>query len=124
MLTLTHSDAIEFGEREELIAEGRKRVLASPARYVKHIYGEKEAGGASMLYLSPVPFPDLGLPALSEEPLDRYAEAAMLAVPPAIVGVSVLMAGTYWIIKRREQLMHQTVEPAAKSAQPDEKEAT
>jgi formate dehydrogenase iron-sulfur subunit len=99
--------AIQFGERDKLIVEGRKRILASPAEYVDHIYGEKEVGGTGQMYLSPVAFEKLGFPTLGEEPIPRYADVAMLAVPPAIVGVSAIMAGTYWFIRRRERLMQE-----------------
>ncbi|RME86455.1 MAG: 4Fe-4S dicluster domain-containing protein [Caldilineae bacterium] len=116
------TDAIQFGEREALIVEGRKRIKASPAKYVDHIYGEKEAGGADMLYLSSVPFNELGFPELGEERLDRYAGLAMLAVPPAIVGVTALMAGTYWIIKRREQMMAQAAAEGPEAVESPEEE--
>ncbi|RME47264.1 MAG: 4Fe-4S dicluster domain-containing protein, partial [Caldilineae bacterium] len=90
------TDALLFGERETLLAEARARIQAHPERYVNHIYGEKEAGGASTLYLSDVPFERLGFPVLGPEPIPRYAGVAMLAVPPTIVGMTAVMAGVYW----------------------------
>jgi formate dehydrogenase iron-sulfur subunit len=53
-------EALTFGTRRELIAEARKRISDEPERYYDYIYGEKEAGGTSWMYLSPVPFEELG----------------------------------------------------------------
>jgi formate dehydrogenase iron-sulfur subunit len=103
------SGAILFGERNELLQDARSRIQAHPGKYVDHIYGEKEVGGASMLYISHIPFEKLGFPTLESEPIPRYADVAMAAVPPAIVVVSAAMAGVYWITKRRDQMMSQKV---------------
>jgi len=96
------ANALKMGEREELIIEARERIAASPDKYVNHIYGEKEVGGTSWLYLSPVPFEELGLPVLGSEPVTVDAERAMGAVPPVLVGVAAIMSGVYWLIKRRQ----------------------
>ena len=96
--------ALKLGEREELIVEARRRIVAGPDKYLDHIYGEKEAGGTSWLYLSSVPFEKLGLPALGSEPVTVDVERAMGAVPPALVGVAATMAGVYWLIKRRDRM--------------------
>ena len=54
--------AIQFGDREELLAEARRRIAAEPDKYIDHVYGEVEAGGTGWLYLGSVPFKELGLP--------------------------------------------------------------
>jgi formate dehydrogenase iron-sulfur subunit len=95
--------ALKFGNREELIAEARERIAAEPDRYIDHIYGEKELGGTSWLYLSPVPFEELGLPSLDTEPVNVNVERAMGAVLPALVSVAATMTGIYWLIQRRQK---------------------
>ena len=99
--------AIAFGERDELLQEARARIQAHPDKYVDHIYGETEVGGTSMLYISNVPFDKIGFLSLGPEPIPRYANVAMAAVPPAILVVSAAMGGIYWITKRRNQMMSQ-----------------
>jgi formate dehydrogenase iron-sulfur subunit len=106
--------AITYGERDELLRQARARIQASPDKYVDHIYGEKEVGGTSMLYISPVPFAALGFPILGPEPIGRYAEVAMRAVPPTIVGVTAAMAAVYWVIQRREKMSRAASAPAEK----------
>jgi formate dehydrogenase iron-sulfur subunit len=98
------TDALQIGEREELLAEARERIAKNPQKYVNHIYGEKEVGGTSWLYLSPVPFEMLGLPTLSSEPVTVDAERAMSAVPPVLLGVAAAMSGIYWLAKRRDRM--------------------
>ncbi|MBM2824345.1 MAG: 4Fe-4S dicluster protein [Dehalococcoidales bacterium] len=98
------TDALKLGEREELIVVARERIAAAPGKYVNHIYGEKEVGGTSWLYLSPVPFDKLGFPTLGSEPVTVNAARAMGAVPPVLLGVAAAMAGIYWLTKRRQKL--------------------
>ncbi len=54
------AEALMFGKRRDLIKEARRRIHDNPDQYVDHIYGETEAGGTGVLYLSPVPFQELG----------------------------------------------------------------
>jgi formate dehydrogenase iron-sulfur subunit len=105
--------AIAFGERDELLQEARARIQARPDKYVDHIYGEKEVGGTSMLYISNVSFDKIGFPTLGPEPIPRYADVAMAAVPPAIAVVSAAMAGIYWFTRRRDRLMKEAAGNAA-----------
>lgn len=56
------AEALTFGPRGELLELARQRIYQEPGRYVSHIYGEHEAGGTGWLYLSPVPFTELGFP--------------------------------------------------------------
>ncbi len=98
--------AITFGERDDLLREAHSTIRAKADRYVDHIYGEKEAGGTSELYLSSVPFEKLGFPVLGSERISRYADVAMLGVPPTIAAVGAVMGGIYWFVKRRERLLN------------------
>ena len=50
-------NATIFGERDELIAEARRRIKNDPRKYIDHIWGEHEVGGTSVLYISDI---DLG----------------------------------------------------------------
>jgi len=96
--------ALKFGEREDLLAEARQRIAAEPNKYVDHIYGEKEAGGTSWLYISTTPVEKMGFPALESEPVTVNAQRAMGAVPPVLLGVVAAMSGLYWLAKRRDRM--------------------
>jgi len=54
------AEALIFGTRRELIKEARRRIAENPDQYIDHIYGEHEAGGTGWLYLSGVPFEEIG----------------------------------------------------------------
>ena len=58
---------IQYGGRDALLAEARRRIAAEPRRYVDHVYGEKEAGGTGWLYLAGTPFDRLGFPTRFED---------------------------------------------------------
>ena len=54
------AEALTFGKRSEMISEARKRIVEGSGTYFEHIYGEHEVGGTGFLYLSPVPFEQIG----------------------------------------------------------------
>ncbi|MFC1846238.1 4Fe-4S dicluster domain-containing protein [Chloroflexota bacterium] len=113
-VTTCPTGALKYGNRDELIIEARKRIADHPHEYYDHIYGEKEAGGTSWLYLSPVPFEKLGFPNLDSKPVTVNVERAMGAVLPVLAGVATAMAGIYWIVQRRQKL--------SQKADPEKKE--
>jgi len=54
------AEALTFGKRSEMITEARKRIVEDSDTYYDQIYGEHEVGGTGFLYLSPVPFEQIG----------------------------------------------------------------
>jgi formate dehydrogenase iron-sulfur subunit len=97
--------ALRFGKREALLAQAHAQIASNPGRYVDHVYGEHEAGGTAMLYLSPVPFDELGFPALDSEPIPHQAETVMKNTPIVAVTVASVMTGLNWALKRRDERM-------------------
>ena len=76
------AEALIVGQRSELLDVARKRIYAEPDKYVNHIYGEKEAGGTGLLYISAVPFKELGFPAgLGEVAYPEHQKNFLTAVP-------------------------------------------
>ncbi len=97
-------DAIVFGRREVLIEEARKR-LEKDATYVKHIFGEKELGGTSVLYVSKVPFDQLGFPKnLPQEPMPKATYGFLSTIPVLHITLPVLLAGIYSVTRRRDDV--------------------
>jgi formate dehydrogenase iron-sulfur subunit len=105
------SDALIVGDRGTLIVAAHARIRNRPDKYVDHVYGEHEAGGTSWLYVSPVPFEELGFPTLDDEPYARNSEAAMIATPGAVVGAVGILSGIYWITKRRMMVESEAAGP-------------
>jgi formate dehydrogenase iron-sulfur subunit len=95
------ADALQFGTRGDILKEARTRISGQPEKYVDHIYGEKEAGGTSVLYLSSVPFDKLGFPDVGTKAYPAVSKIAIHSVPPAVLAVGALLGGTYAFLKRR-----------------------
>ena len=97
--------ALKFGDRDQLLAEARKRIKASPGKYVNHIYGEKEAGGTAQLYLAAVPFEKLGFRAdIGNHSYPAVSAMALKAVSPAVIGLGGLLTGIYLLNRRKEEV--------------------
>jgi len=87
--------ALRFGRRSDLLAQAHARITSQPDRYVDHVFGEFEVGGTSWLYISDVPFEELGFPAgLPDEAPPHQSEKVMKALPAVILGMSALATGT------------------------------
>jgi formate dehydrogenase iron-sulfur subunit len=78
--------ALQFGPRDEMLAEAHRRLHKYPTRYLPRVYGETENGGTSYLILSHVPFEHLGLPPVPDRPVDATSEAIMRGTIPFALG--------------------------------------
>jgi len=97
--------ATVFGDREELLREAHKRIDENPA-YVKHVYGASELGGASVLYLTDVPFEKLGfITPPNDQPMPALSAAALGETPTVVLVGGSLLAGLYWITQRRREVL-------------------
>lgn len=101
--TICPTQAIVFGERDVLLSIARKRIDQNPGKYTEHIYGEKEVGGSSWLYLSPVEFSFF--PELDDRPPPRMTEMILsgvfgyAAAPTALFAV---LGAIAWINNGKE----------------------
>ena len=99
------TQATIFGEREPLLAEAHRRIREAPEKYQPVVWGETDAGGTSVMYVSPIPLDFLNVGRSVEgQALPRLTTTAMAAVPPVFVGVGAVMGGVRWIIGRRMKL--------------------
>ena len=95
-------EAITFGPREKLLTLAHDKIRENPDRYVDHVYGETEAGGTNWLYLSPIPFGDLGFPTdIGDKPYPELAKSALAAVPLILTIWPMLLMGAYAINKSK-----------------------
>ncbi len=92
--------AIRFGTRGELLETAWERIEGDP-RYVRHVFGESEAGGTSVMYISDVPFEELGFPTgIPEQPLPGYTWQITRTLPVAIVGLGAVLTA---LLRLRER---------------------
>lgn len=75
-------EALVFGKRRDLIEEAKSLIYKNPDDYIHQIYGEDEAGGTGYLYLSAVPFEQLGFRTdLGTTPFPEFTKDFLYAVP-------------------------------------------
>jgi len=96
---------LQFGEHDQLLKEARYRLEKEPEKYHQAIYGEKEAGGTSWLYISPVPFTALGFPGnIPEQHYSEFTEQALGSVPPLIIAGGSILSFLYVMWKRKIEI--------------------
>ena len=99
------TEALVFGKRDDLLKIARQRIVRRPDKYVDHIYGEREMGGTSWLYLSAVPFEQIGMRMDLGVTSAPELTAGALGAVPMVVGIwPVLLTGIYAMSKRKEKL--------------------
>ncbi len=107
------TEALVYGEREDLIKEAHNRIANHPERYINHVFGETENGGSAYLIISHVPFSQLGLPDLGPVPVANLSESlARQTVPSALAIGAVLTAATVYV-DRRNKVTNAQAETAA-----------
>jgi formate dehydrogenase iron-sulfur subunit len=100
------TQATIFGERHAMLDEARRRIRDNPGRYIDHIWGEKEIGGTSVLYISDVSLHAAGWPSsLGETPRPVLAREVLHTVPLTFFGVAAAMYGIQWTFERRKAVV-------------------
>lgn len=95
------SEALVFGKRRDLIKEARKRIAEYPDLYIDQIYGENEAGGTGFLYLSPVPFEQLGMNTrVQNESYPGLSKGFLYSVPAVFVLWPAILLGIHEATKK------------------------
>ncbi|MBW2277467.1 MAG: 4Fe-4S dicluster domain-containing protein, partial [Deltaproteobacteria bacterium] len=102
-----------FGERDELLAEAHRRIEAEPDKYVQRVWGEKQVGGTSVLYISDTDLnlTDLDEPIDDETPMPQRTFKVLQHMPKVFVGVAATMGSIYWVIERRQRLVARNAPP-------------
>jgi formate dehydrogenase iron-sulfur subunit len=115
--------ATTFGNRDDLIKEARKRINENPGQYVDYIYGLTEAGGTSVMYISAVPFEQLGFPMnLPKEPIPDLSWRVLSQIPKYTVAAGVVLFGVHWITARRTEVARFEAEERRKAGEPSHHE--
>jgi ferredoxin len=115
------TDALEYGDRTELIARAHARIREHPDRYIDHVYGEHDKGGTSYLVISHVPFKELGLPEMDPEPINEITESIMEGTIPFALGWAGVLTATAFGVRAVKKTMV-PASPVSEPAQETESE--
>ena len=96
--------AISYGPRDEMIKLAQTRLARYPDRYINKVYGKEEAGGTTVIYLTSIPFDELGFKPVTLRPLPEYTWSALRMVPAAFLTVGGGLSALSWITHRRDRL--------------------
>lgn len=96
--------AISYGPRDEMIKLAEQRLARYPDRYINKVYGKEEAGGTSVIYLTSIPFDELGFKPVTLRPLPEYTWKALRLVPGVFLSVGGGLSALSWITHRRDRL--------------------
>ncbi|MDD3471252.1 MAG: 4Fe-4S dicluster domain-containing protein [Syntrophaceae bacterium] len=106
-------ETMTFGKRSDLVELAHKKIVDNPGRYVNHIYGEKEVGGVSWMYLSAVPFDRIGFRTdLGTTAIPSLSKPFLSLVSPVFIVIPALAMGLYSFKHRRDVLEQQACKQA------------
>jgi Fe-S-cluster-containing dehydrogenase component len=98
-------ETLTFGKRQKLIEIAHQRIRETPDKYEDHIYGEYEVGGTAWMYLSSVPFDQLGFDTnVPKEPILNYVKDFLGIVPMVLTLWPALFAGFHLLATRKDWL--------------------
>jgi formate dehydrogenase iron-sulfur subunit len=98
------TEAITFGDRDDVVREARRRISTNPSGYQHEVYGLEEAGGTCVLHLSNVPFDKLGYPmGIPKHRLNKNTEHAMHGIPFVMLGLAALPGASYKLRTRNAE---------------------
>ncbi len=93
------------GDREQLLAEARTRVVSDPKTYFQRVYGVTEAGGTDVFFIGPKDAAALGLPKVTTDgALPELTWNALKHIPDVVLFGGVFLGGIFWLTKRKEEV--------------------
>ncbi len=93
--------ALHFDDYDKVVAEAKRRLAGDANSYVNHIYGLKEVGGTSWMYISGVPFEELGFKTdLPEVALPTFTWSVLSSIPAKVGGIVALLSAVAYFRSR------------------------
>lgn len=98
-------EATVFGPKDEILAMAHARIREMPDEYYDHVYGEKELGGTTVVFLAPKPLEELGYKAIfGETPLPGLTLRQLHRVPRIVIGGTAVLLAVWWFTRRRDEV--------------------
>jgi formate dehydrogenase iron-sulfur subunit len=101
------AEALTFNTRRELIEEANRRIYKESGKYVSHIYGEREVGGTGYIYISGVPFDQIGFRTdLGNISYPEFSKGFLYSVPIVLLLWPAFLLGVNTLTKRENEVRH------------------
>lgn len=95
------AEALTFGSRRSLLEEAKRRIYREDGKYISRIYGEHEVGGTGYLYLSGVPFEQIGFRTdLGTTAYPEFSKGFLYSVPIVLLLWPAFLLGISTLTKR------------------------
>jgi formate dehydrogenase iron-sulfur subunit len=102
--TVCPTGAISFGDRDDMVAEAKRRIATAPGTYIPEIYGLDEVGGTSVLHLSSVPFEQIGyITGLPKTPMPDLTHRWLRVTPHVFALLYAVFGGLTWLAHWRNR---------------------
>ena len=99
------AEALTFGARRQLIEEANRRIYTESWKYISHIYGEREVGGTGYLYISAVPFEQIGFRTdLGTTPYPEFSKGFLYSIPIVLLLWPAFLIGVKTMTSRKDEL--------------------
>lgn len=95
--------ALVFGQRDEMLKQAHETISLN-SNYIKHVWGEKEFGGTSILYISDVELSKIGWKKSEITAIPERTDPLIEKTPYMGLGVASGLIGLSWIVRRRQKL--------------------
>ncbi len=101
---------LTFGSRSGLLKKAKKIIGENQCKYLNHIYGEKEFGGTSVLYITDVNVDALGFSTgMAERSVSDYTWPVISKTPFVGGGVMAMLSGVFFIVNRRIKIQNENL---------------
>ena len=97
-------EAVITGERDDLLRIARTRIANDPDRYLDHVWGEHEAGGTGVLFVSDVSLDAWWPTRLGSESVPELTMPFVRSTPFLFAGVATTLSALAFVIHRRDRL--------------------
>lgn len=100
--------ALVFGSRSEMLEEARTRMADNPGRYNEKIFGEHDAGGTAVLYVTRagMDFADMAFPAVGERSVPELPETIQHTIYRGFAAPLALFAVLGAVVRRNSKKLH------------------
>jgi formate dehydrogenase iron-sulfur subunit len=106
--------AIIFGERYKLLKQAYSTINSNRNKYINHIWGQKEYGGTSILFISDIDLTKMDWPNTTVTPVPEHTEPLIEKTPAIGLTVGGLLVGLHWILRRKNELAAENTESKKK----------